>query len=86
MSLRCCASLSIQPCYASACYLGTTSLESKLQDLETHLRPSFTAWCPRCSEVSTLTTDAAKFQCPSAYYAHLLRTHEVCKEFAFCGK
>lgn len=47
-------------------------MEPELEKLEDRLRPSFTAWCSRCGEVSAICTDLHKFKTPSAYYAHLL--------------
>lgn len=70
--LRCCSGHTLSPSYASVCLLGNAPMEPELEKLEDRLRPSFTAWCSRCGEVSAICTDLHKFKKPSAYYAHLL--------------
>lgn len=84
MGFRCCdrGAQDLQPSFASVCYLGQDTIESKLDELETKIRPSFTGWCSRCCAVSTLTKDAHKFQKPSAYYTHLLATNERFDEYS----
>jgi hypothetical protein len=75
---RCCEKIQdeFKPSYASVLVYGAdpAALQTAVRILETKrpITSCFTAWCPRCSATSLITTDLLSFPSPSAHHTHQL--------------